>query len=142
MLKRLVMKYFPQTIISLALIVLLTGCSKSLLDEDSPSIITADNLLVNKAGFDAAINGLYDEVRRFQSGSTYGSANSLMSTSAYIGVDNAYANWRSPTEDPFNNWQADNNAAQALYSQEWAWLYETINAANTVIDRSENPDID
>lgn len=124
------------------MVLVLAGCSKSLLEEDSPSIITADNLLVNKAGFDAAINGLYDEARRFQSGSTYGSANALISLSAVIGVDNAYANYRSPTEDPFNNWKADNNAAVDLYSQEWAWLYETINAANTIIDRSENPDID
>lgn len=136
------MKYFSKFIKYFSLVLVLAGCSKSLLEEDSPSIITADNLLVNKAGFDAAINGLYDEARRFQSGSTYGSANALISLSAVIGVDNAYANYRSPTEDPFNNWKADNNAAVDLYSQEWAWLYETINAANTIIDRSENPDID
>lgn len=120
---------------------LFLGCSKKLLDENAPHIILADNLFVDKAGFDAGLNALYDEVRRARSGATYGSAGPMMLTPAFIGVDNAYANWRDATEDIFNNWGANNNPGQALYRQIWAWLYETINAANTIISRSENPQI-
>lgn len=117
-------------------------CSKSLLDEQAPHILLADNLFNNKVGFQAGLNGLYDEVRRMRSSTVYGAAGNMMLTPAFIGVDNAYANWRDAYEDVFNNWQANNNPAQNNFRLTWAWLYETINAANTIINRAENPEID
>ncbi|WP_344976326.1 RagB/SusD family nutrient uptake outer membrane protein [Compostibacter hankyongensis] len=119
-----------------------TGCSKEKLNENSPSLITGDNLFVNKEGFENALNGLYDEMRRIRSGSQYGSSNTLMQEAAVIGVDNAYGNWRAPVEDVFNLWGADNNAAEGYFSDVFAWLYETINAANTIVDRAQNPDLE
>ncbi|HYH55945.1 MAG TPA: RagB/SusD family nutrient uptake outer membrane protein, partial [Anseongella sp.] len=78
---------------------------------------------------------------RSRSGSTYGSTNALMLEPAFIGVDNAYGNYRAPTEDIFNLWKERNNASVDIYSNIWAWLYETINAANTIIGRAENEGI-
>lgn len=121
--------------------VLLGGCKKDALDIYSPSKLLADNLYVDKAGFDAGINGLYAEVRRSRSGNTLGAIGQMMLEPAFIGVDNAYGNYRDAFEDIFNNWGANNNAAVAHYRLEWAWLYETINAANTIIHRAENPDV-
>lgn len=120
----------------------LNGCSSDLLIENPPDILVPDNLYRDKAGFQAGVYGLYDEVRRSRAGNTYGSSNGLMLQLAYIGVDNAYANWRSPTEDPFNEWGAKNNSTEDQYRRVWGWLYETINAANTIINRSENEGID
>ena len=45
---------------------LLAGCSKKMLDEDSRGVLTADLLFTSKDGFQNAVNGLYDEVRRYQ----------------------------------------------------------------------------
>jgi hypothetical protein len=122
--------------------VLFVACSKDLLNEEAPSVLTADNLYKNKAGFDAGINGLYSEARRARGGAptatSYSGPNQLMTEPAFIGVDNAYGNWRDALEDVFNYWGAANNASVPLYSDIWAWLYETINAANTVINRANN----
>ena len=133
------MKTYKKIIVSLLLASVFAGCSKDILDEDAPAIISADNLYKDKAGFDAGINGLYDEVRRSRSGYTLNAVNSMMTGPAYIGTDNAYANYRDATEDIYNLWGAINNPTVELFQAEWAWLYETINAANTIIKRAENP---
>lgn len=116
-----------------------TSCSKDMLEEDAPAEISADNLYIDKAGFDAGINGLYDEVRRSRSGNTLNAVNAMMTGPAYLGTDNAYANWRDALEDIYNQWGAINNPTVEQFRLEWAWLYETINAANTIINRAENP---
>jgi hypothetical protein len=123
-------------------ILLAPSCSKDKLIENSPSIITADNLFVNKEGFENGLNGLYDEARRLYSGHDYQSSNNLMMEESVIGVDNAYGNWRSPDEDIFNKWGSYNNAGSGYYNAIWAWLYESVNAANTIIDRAKKPGID
>lgn len=128
--------------LSLAIIILAAGCSKNRLKEDPAAIITADNLYTTKAGFENGLNGLFDEVRRYRSGDTYGDINNIMSMQAVIGVDNAYGNYRDPALDIFNNWTTFSNPSQSHYSYVWAWLYETINAANTIIGRANNTGID
>lgn len=123
-------------------IIIFSGCSKKSLEEDSSGVLTADLLLTNKAGFENALFGLYDEVRRYRSGDTYGSINDAMNMQAVIGVDNAYGNYRDAVVDVFNLWKNLNQPSYAHYSRVFAWLYETINAANTIITRSDNEGID
>lgn len=137
------MKRYTKNLIYLSFTatILLGGCKKSALDIESPAILLADNLFVDKAGFDNGLNGLYAEVRRSRSGETLGDLNQMMLEPAFIGVDNAYGNWRARLEDAFNNFGANNNPTEVHYRYEWAWLYETINAANTIIHRAENPDV-
>jgi len=119
---------------------LFAGCSKDILDENAPAIILADNLYTNKVGFEAGLNGLYYEVRRSRSGYTPGDINGMMLVPAYIGTDNAYGNYLGPASS-FNIWGVSNNSTLGEYRLEWAWLYETINAANTIITRAENAEI-
>ncbi len=119
---------------------LFAGCSKDILDENAPAIILADNLYVNKVGFEAGLNGLYYEVRRSRSGYTAGDINGMMLVPAYIGTDNTYGNYLGPASS-FNIWGVSNNSTLSEYRLEWAWLYETINAANTIIARAENAKI-
>src|ERR1700754_4743628 len=90
---------------------LLAGCSKKSLNEDSRGVLTADLLFTSKDGFQNAVNGLYDEVRRYRSGDTYGGINDIMNMQAVIGVDNAYGNWRDPNIDVFNLWKIINTSA-------------------------------
>lgn len=135
------MSLYKKTMIGLLSLSLLAGCSKKDLNEDSRGVLTADLLFTSQAGFQNAVNGLYDEVRRWRSGSTYGSINDIMCMPAMIGVDNAYGNWRDPTIDVFNLWAAINNPAFGHYNNVWSWLYQTINAANTIINRADEAKI-
>lgn len=136
------MKYFIKFIAVVTGFLFLAGCSKNILNEEAPSVLVADNLFVDEPGFEAGLNGLYDEVRRLRSGDTYGANTGFMSGVSVVGVDNAYSNFPGGPEAVLNNWKADNNSAFVAYPRLWSWLYETINAANTIVDRAKNPDID
>lgn len=113
------------------------SCNKSVLDENPPNIIVADNLYINYEGFQNGLNGLYNQVRRCRGGVTLSSpTNDLMFEINSIGVDNGYGNFSSTPEQIYNGWGALNNAGYNGYSQIWAYLYETINSANTIVDRA------
>ena len=118
------------------------SCSKSRLVEDVSGILTADLLYVNKAGFENGLNGLHFQVRRYRSGNTLNDINNIMNMQAVIGVDNAYGNWRETNLDVYNLWGVLNQPGVTHLSRVFGWLYETINAANTLIDRSDKPGID
>ncbi len=136
------MKIYRNIILVLALITINTGCSKNKLIEDSSGVLTADLLFTTKAGFENALNGLYFQVRRYRSGNNLNDINNIMNVQAVIGVDNAYGNWRDPQVDVFNLWKALNSPSVSQYSLVFAWLYQTINAANTLVDRSVKPGIE
>ncbi|HEX2630571.1 MAG TPA: RagB/SusD family nutrient uptake outer membrane protein, partial [Chitinophagaceae bacterium] len=136
------MKIYNKIILSIALLSMISSCSKNRLNENSSGVLTADQLFRTKEGFENALNGLYAEVRRYRSGNTLNDINNIMNVQAVIGVDNAYGNYRDPQLDVFNLWKNLNNAAFSQYSRVFGWLYETINAANTIVDRSANPAVD
>ncbi len=129
-------------IILVCFIIMTMACSKDRLKEDSAGVLTADLLFTSKAGFENALNGLHDEVRRYHSGNEYNTIGGYMAMQAVTGVDNAYGNWNDPATSIFNNWGALNHPSVSNYSSVWGWLYETINAANTIIGRSNNTGID
>lgn len=136
------MKGFLKILTVITGVLLLAGCSKRVLNEDAPNILVADNLYVDKSGFEAGLNGLYDEVRRLRSGNAYKGNTGFMSGVSVVGVDNAYSNFPGGPEAVLNTWGADNNPSFVAFSPLWSWLYETINAANTIVDRAGNPKID
>ncbi len=113
------------------------SCKKSALTENPPNIIVADNLYTSYDGFQNGLNGLYYEVRRSRSGiSTSDPTNNISFEMNVIGVDNATGNYPTTPENIFDLWGANNNPSQSYYSQTWAYLYETVNTANTIIDRA------
>ena len=125
-----------------------TGCRKDFLTEAPRAIIAPDNLYVNKAGFESGLYGLYNLVRRERGGIDGGfnnnSTNDMYLTPAFIGVDNAFSPFPAGGGQPeriFNSFGVLLNPAQGYLSNCWAWLYQTINAANTIIGRAENPEI-
>jgi len=123
--------------ICVALLASVASCKKSVLDENPPQILTADNLLVNYNGYQNALNGLYYQVRRSRGGLTTSDPNNdIMFEVNVEGVDNSYSNYPGTPGTIFNNWGAANNASVAAYSEIFAYLYSTINAANTIIGRA------
>jgi len=131
-------------VVRLCLIVLaslgVAACGEDLLTETPKDIIVADNLYTNPAGFEAGLNALYAQVRKERNG-LQESGDNLVGMMWSVGVDNGWGNYllissRTPQElGSFNNPLYDN------YLWMWKWLYGTINAANTIINRAANPDI-
>jgi hypothetical protein len=136
------MKTFNKIFILLVLITIGFACSEDELIENPPHILAADNLYVDAAGFEAGINGLYAQFRRERAGQSWGSANDLLIDPALSGTDNCYGNHRSGWARIGNDWGTRNKPTENHYRDFWNWLYHTINAANTIIDRAENPDVD
>ena len=117
------------------------ACDDDFLTESPKGIIVADNLFTDLTGFEAGLNALYFQVRRERSGSDEGGTNNILTTGMTIGVDNGYGMYLSPTERTFTEYGVRNNSQDDYSRLTWNWLYQTINAANTIIVRAENPDV-
>jgi hypothetical protein len=126
------MKIF-QYIIRLSLVILLlTGCSKSILDENPPNILAGETVFKDLAGFESALNGLYNIAR-------HGRWQSEKIENALNGVDNMTSLYtRSPI---FYNWEGTNSPADGDLLETFNWLYEIVNASNTIISYSADPKI-
>lgn len=132
------MKFYHKILLGLSFgATVLASCKKSVLDENPPNILVADNLYASYDGFQNGLNGLYAEVRRSRGGIDYSDpTNNIMFEMNVIGVDNGYGNYSAGPEQMLNNFGALSNAGVTYYRQTWAYLYETINSANTIIDRA------
>lgn len=136
------MKYLKYIFIISVFASIIFACSDDYLVENPPHIIAADNLYVDVAGFEAGLNGLYAQYRRERGGESRGSSNDLLIDPAITGVDNMYGNQRSGWNRVGNEYATRNNTTEGHNRHFFEWIYETINAANTIISRAENPDID
>lgn len=135
--KLIKMKMYKNILICAGLLACITSCKKTVLTENSPAIITADNLLVDYNGYQNALNGLYYQVRLYRAGiNSSDPSNDMTSEFQSEGVDNGYSNYPGTPGQVYNNWGALNNPSYSQYSQMWAYFYKTINAANTIISRA------
>jgi hypothetical protein len=113
-------------------VILLSGCAKDSLDENPPNILAGPTLLQDYNGFESALNGLYNLAR-------YSRWQSEKIENALNGVDNMCSNYRrSPI---YYQWGPNNNPSDKDLLQIWQWLYEVINASNTILYYSET-DVD
>jgi hypothetical protein len=126
------MKIFNYTIKVLLVIILLAGCSKDVLEENPPNILSGPTILKTYNGFEAVLNGLYNIAR-------HGRWQSEKLENALNGVDNMCSNARR--SDIFWNWTTSNNPSDDDLLQTWQWLYEIVNASNTIIYYSDQ-DVD
>lgn len=123
----------------IALGIPLSSCKDDFLTESPPHIIVPDNLYTDLSGFESGLNGLYAQVRGERQGTD--GLNLIRNEMWTIGVDNAFANYPAGTERIFNEWGVRNTPLEPYYLNVWTWLYQTINAANTIIIRADNPDV-
>lgn len=127
--------------LALCAILLGTACSKDILKEESPSSLTAEQLFKDKSGFEYALNGLHSQVRMYRAGQPSDPTNNLMCTQAVIGVDNGYGNYRVALIDVFNLYGNYYSPSFSHFDMVFEWLYQTINAANTIVNRAEKAEI-
>lgn len=120
-----------------------TACNTDdLLTEHPKTILVPDNLYVDAAGFEAGLNALYYQVRRERSGvDNSDPSNNITSTAFTIGVDNGYGNYLSPSERLFQEFGIQNTSLNSFTNNIWTQMYQTINAANTLINRADNPSV-
>ncbi len=112
------------------------SCSKNVLDEQPPNLISTESLYSTLAGFEAGLNGLYANLRREREART----DIEMRGGMFIGgTDNLVSNYKSASGFNFvaQTWGDANNPMEGDYSGTFTWLYSTVNAANTIITQAE-----
>jgi hypothetical protein len=117
-----------------------TACNTDkILTEHPGTVIVPDNLYTDLAGFEAGLNALYAQVRRERSGSGDDPSNNIVETGLVIGTDNGYGLYLSPPERLFQQFTTYNTPLNDNTDETWRLMYQTINAANTIINRADNP---
>lgn len=128
------MKILLLNIMKVALaIILLAGCSEDVLKENPPNILAGPTIYQDLAGFEAGLNGLYNIAR-------HGRWQSEKLENALNGVDNMCSNYRR--SDIFWSWGPTNSPADDELLETFNWLYEVINAANTIIFYADDEKVD
>ncbi len=117
----------------------LWGCGDDFLTENPPDEIVADNLYVDVPGFEAGLNALYAQVRLERYG--LNGSNELMSDMWTAGTDNVWINWDFNITRPFSDWQELVNPLYGNFNDVFVRMYRIINAANTIINRADNPEV-
>jgi starch-binding outer membrane protein, SusD/RagB family len=125
---------------SLLLLLFVYGCSDDLLNEKPPHLITTETLYTSLDGFETGLNGLYDLVRQERTGlnnnSSWSRAEAFMS-----GTDILLTNSEN-SGGGFGRialrWGDELNPNTFFITGMFAWLYEIVNAANTIISQAES----
>lgn len=131
---------FKISIIIISLVTI-SSCNDDLLMEKPPHLITSETLYTNYAGFEAGLNGLYAQVRREREAS-YGD-HSMMGSMFMFGTDNATVNHQDiGYVMTAMLWKNNNNPFNEENENVFIWLYNVINAANTIINQAEKEDVD
>ncbi|MBE0674648.1 MAG: RagB/SusD family nutrient uptake outer membrane protein, partial [Bacteroidales bacterium] len=133
-------------ILILAGLSIFTSCSEEeFLTEEPMDEIYASNLFDDLNGFEGALNSLYALTRQeFTEAIEENGTNVPVVRNAIwtFGVDNGYSNAEFSATAPYNKYGTmltpDDKMAYCVFR----WLYRTINAANMIIARAENPDVD
>ena len=125
-----------------ALMLGLGSCKEDFLVEKPLDIITPDNLYVNKAGFESGLYGIYNLIRQERAG-TDGGNNNLTLVPAFVGVDNGFGMFvgGGSYEQVFNEFGILVIPTNGSIRQTWEYMYRVVNAANTIIGRSEKAGI-
>lgn len=115
----------------------LASCEE-LLTENPPHIIVADNLYVDAAGFDAGIAAVYGLVR--QEHEPIVGTGQMWNTMWYVGTDAVFGEDNGFSRI-FNRWGTEVNPTVGFFQRQWTWLYEIVNASNTIINRADDPGV-
>lgn len=126
-----------------AMILVLTACSDSFLDEEPKNFLGLENVLVDTKGFNTINNGMYGYVRQeFQ---TWGGTNTLVGHGAcpyevlQTGLDICTSTIVDNSLALFTNYSF--NSSNAYINNRWRWAYGIISNANTMINKAEDASV-
>ena len=121
------------------------SCSDDFLNEEPEHIYTADRLYTSLDGYEKGLNGLYAEVRKEFEGlgytNNFGTVD-LRNVLYMLGTDNmATGSNKGNVHKMLNSWGVANHPSYKDFDKYFLWFYETVNAANTIINRAIVSDI-
>jgi starch-binding outer membrane protein, SusD/RagB family len=124
------------------IVILFFGCSKELLDEKPPHLITTETLYTTRAGFETGLNGLYALVRMEYTGVNNNS--SWIRNEAFMSGTDVLLTNSENSGGGFGRialrWGDELNPSTAYIDGLYAWLYQIVNSANTIINQAEGKD--
>ncbi len=123
--------------------VFFNGCVQDgFLDEELKDVISADNLYQNYDGFQAGLNGMYALVL-LEKGNNTTSSNYLHDVITMTGTDVVCDGlWTWDLSVGINLYDGRFNAENVEMLSTWVWIWQIVNAANTIISRAEEPSVD
>lgn len=130
------MKRNNHILLLISAVFLLSGCSQDWLDEKPPHLITTESLYASYEGFETGLNGLYALVRQERDGRS--GTNYLRAEVFMNGTDNMTANHRDGFARVAEDWVNQNNPFNADIGSTFTWLYQIVNAANTIINQAQS----
>ena len=135
------MKNFKtQIALFLGLVALITSCSDDFLVEEPKDALFADNLFENRDGFQQGLNAVYAYAR--QERTQRGGASHEVSLMWKTGTDVAWGNYTYNKVRAFDIYGVNLSPSESLLNTVFNWLYDVVNATNTIIARSEVAGID
>lgn len=125
----------------IALLTLISGgCSEDILIETPPNFIASETLYTNFSGFEAGLNGVYSLVRHRDQG--LAGTSSLTSDMFMLGTDNLVSNHNVSGFNSMSTvWGLSYIPTATYYRDTFIWLYQIINATNTIIDSAEQEQV-
>jgi tetratricopeptide (TPR) repeat protein len=133
------MKNLKVKIIFFSGLILLMSCSKDFLTEEPKDALFANTLFNTRDGLQQGLVAVYSLARRertetiasFETGSAW-----------KAGTDVAWGNYTFNSLRTFDEYGANMTSSSDGVNTIWNWLYDVVNASNTIITRAESPEID
>lgn len=128
-----------KTALFFALVAIATSCSDDFLTEKPRDTLFADNLFVNRDGFQQGLNAIYALARQERIERRSSHEVSLMWKT---GTDVAWGNYTYSSLRSFDIYGTNLTPDNSILNSVFNWLYDVVNASNTIITSSESSDID
>ena len=116
-------------LIAIALVALSTQSCQNFLDEELVSDVSAGSYYTTAAGLEDAVDATYSFLREIYSNER---AYSLTIFGTDTHTNGADGGWKS-----FNYYDNNLNSDAAILLEQWTFLYQGVNQANSVLNRSE-----
>lgn len=128
-----------QIVLFFGLVAFATSCSEDFLIEDPKDSLFADNLFQNRDGLQQGLNAIYALAR--QERTDRGSSSHEGSLMWKTGTDVAWGNRTYGSLRAFDIYGTNIDPSDGIVNTVFNWLYDVVNASNTIISRSESADI-
>jgi hypothetical protein len=122
-----------KAVVFLGLILTTVSCGEDFLVETPKDALFSNTLFVDKEGMQQGLNAVYALARKER----MGEGNDIENGHIWkVGTDEAWANFT--ISRPFDVYDININSSNATIRSVFEWLYDVVNASNTLINRAEN----
>jgi starch-binding outer membrane protein, SusD/RagB family len=118
----------------------LAGCD-GLLTETPPNSLAPETVFATQSGLEQGVTALYAQARLQYTGFEWDGHNHQRNTLMMAGTDAAYGGQHNDPPSTMSNNENDSQLHdnQSILRRLWTWNFQTINGANTVLARIDQP---